>query len=190
MSIGFEKERRGIGGGEDKEDYIFEVKDMNLEDVKVEIIEDEKENVLKNMVSLYLHDLSEYADDLRINSEGKFEYGGLHYYFTEKDLIPFFIYWKNEIAGFVLLNSGKYVPEDAEFSIHEIFVLKSFRGMGVAFSAVSKIIKMYKGKYRVEQLKENTSAVKFWKSFYKKMNIDYVEKEEILDGYEVYVQLF
>ena len=190
MSIGFEKERWGIGGGEDKEDYIFEVKDMNLEDVKVEIIEDEKENVLKNMVSLYLHDLSEYADDLRINSEGKFEYGGLHYYFTEKDLIPFFICWKNEIAGFVLLNSGKYVPEDAEFSIHEIFVLKSFRGMGVAFSAVSKIIKMYKGKYRVEQLKENTSAVKFWKSFYKKMNIDYVEKEEILDGYEVYVQLF
>ena len=60
----------------------------------------------------------------------------------------------------------------------------------MAFSAVSKIIKMYKGKYRVEQLKENTSAVKFWKSFYKKMNIDYVEKEEILDGYEVYVQLF
>lgn len=82
------------------------------------------------------------------------------------------------------------MPEDAEFSIHEIFVLKSFRGMGVAFSAVSKIIKMYRGKYRVEQLKENTSAIKFWKRFYEKMNIDYVEKEEVLDGYEVYVQLF
>lgn len=46
---------------------------MSLKDVKVEIIEGEKENVLKNIVSLYLHDLSEYADDLKINSEGKFE---------------------------------------------------------------------------------------------------------------------
>ncbi|WP_408638941.1 GNAT family N-acetyltransferase [Roseburia porci] len=50
--------------------------------------------------------------------------------------------------------------------MHEIFVLKSFRGKGVAFSAVSKIMEMYKGKYRVEQLKENTSAIKFWKRFY------------------------
>lgn len=163
---------------------------MGFGDVKVEIIESEKENVLKNIVSLYLHDLSEYADDLKINSEGKFEYSGLHYYFTEKELTPFFIYWKSEIVGFVLLNSGKYVPGDAEFSIHEIFVLKSFRGMGVAFSAVSKIAEMYQGKYRVEQLKDNLPAIRFWKSFYKKMNIDYVEKEEVLDGYEVYVQLF
>ena len=163
---------------------------MCLQDIKVEIIDAEKESVLENMVSVYLHDLSEYADDLKINTEGKFEYEGLHYYFTEKELMPFFIYWKNEIAGFLLLNSGKYVPEDVEFSIHEIFVLKSFRGRGVALGAVSKIIEMYKGKYRVEQLKMNKTAINFWKNFYKRLNIDYVEKEEILDGFEVYTQLF
>ena len=139
---------------------------MCLQDIKVEIIDAEKESVLENMVSVYLHDLSEYADDLKINTEGKFEYEGLHYYFTEKELMPFFIYWKNEIAGFLLLNSGKYVPEDAEFSIHEIFVLKSFRGRGVALGAVSKIIEMYKGKYRVEQLKMNKTAINFWKNFW------------------------
>ena len=49
---------------------------------------------------------------------------------------------------------------------------------------------MYKGKYRVEQLKMNKTAINFWKNFYKRLNIDYVEKEEILDGFEVYTQLF
>lgn len=163
---------------------------MCSQDIKVEVVGVEQENVLNNIVGLYLHDLSEYADDLKINSEGKFEYEGLHYYFTEKELTPFFIYWKNEIVGFLLLNSGKYVPEDAEFSIHEIFVLKSFRGKGIAFHAVSKILEMYKGKYRVEQLKKNETAIKFWKNFYKKLGLDYVEKKELLDGFEVYTQLF
>lgn len=163
---------------------------MCLEDIKVVEISEEKENVLKNLVSLYLHDLSEFADDLVIDEEGKFEYDGLHYYFTEKELKPFFIYCKDEIAGFILLNSDKYVPGDAEYSIHEIFILKAFRGKGVASVALKKVFEMYKGKYKVEQLKENKLAIDFWKGFYKKQNIDYQEEVEIMDGFEVYTQLF
>lgn len=138
------------------------------ENIKVVKIGEEKINILMNLLSLYLHDLSEFADDLKINEEGKYEYEGIKYYFIKEELNPFFIYYNDEIAGFVLLNGGKYVPGDAEYSIHEIFILKSFRGKGVATIAIKKIFEMYKGKYKVEQLQDNKLAVKFWNGFYKK----------------------
>ena len=34
---------------------------------------------------------------------------------------------------------------------------------------------MYKGEYKVEQLRDNELAINFWKGFYKKQNIDYRE---------------
>ena len=160
------------------------------EDIKVVKIGAEKEGILKNLVSLYLHDLSEFSDDLKVNQEGKFEYEGLNYYFTEKELNPFLIYCNDEISGFVLLNSGKYVPGDAQYSIHEIFILKSFRRKGVAASAIKKIFEIYKGKYKVEQLQDNKLAINFWRGFYKKENIIYKEETEVIDGFNVYTQFF
>ncbi|GEM_PF-6552075 len=108
----------------------------------------------------------------------------------EKVSNPFLIYCNDEIAGFVLLNSGKYVPKDAEYSIHEIFILKSFRGKGVATIAVKKLFEMYTGKYKIAQLEDNKLAISFWKGFYKKQNIAYEEKVEVIDGFNGYIQLF
>ena len=60
------------------------------ENIKVVKIDEEKINVLMNLLSLYLHDLSEFADDLKINEEGKYEYEGIKYYFIKEELNPFF----------------------------------------------------------------------------------------------------
>lgn len=124
------------------------------ENIKVVKIGEEKINILMNLLSLYLHDLSEFSDDLKISEE------------------------------------GKYVPGDAEYSIHEIFILKSFRGKGVATIAIKKIFEMYKGKYKVEQLQDNKLAVKFWNGFYKKQNIVCKEEIEVIDGFNCCTQVF
>lgn len=149
-------------------------------------ISEEKENILKNLVSLYLHDLSEFADDLKINEGGRFEYDGIEYYFNRQGLKPFLIYCNNEIAGFILLNTGSFVPEEAQYSIHELFILKSFRKKGIATMAIKKIFQIYKGKYKVEQLQDNKLAIIFWNRFYKKQNIDYEEKVEVIDNLNCY----
>ena len=150
----------------------------------------EKESILRNLINLYLHDLSEFADDLKTDQEGKFEYDGINYYFIEEELIPFLIYCNDEIAGFILLNTGKYVPGDAQFSIHEIFILKSFRGKGVATIAIKEIFEIYKGKYKVEQLQDNKLAINFWNAFYSKQNIAYKEEIEVIDGFNCCSQIF
>ncbi|MEG2936311.1 MAG: GNAT family N-acetyltransferase, partial [Clostridium sp.] len=115
---------------------------------------------------------------------------GIEYYFSKEELNPFLIYCNGKIAGFVLLNSGKYVPKDIEYSIHEIFILKSFRGKGVATNAIKKLFDMYKGKYKVKQLQDNKLAVNFWSKFYKNEDIDYEEEVEVIDGFNGCSQVF
>lgn len=147
-------------------------------------------NLLKNLVSLYLHDLSEFADDLKVNEEGKFEYDCIEYYFKLEELTPLLIYSNNEIDGFVLLNSGKYVPNDVDYSIHELFILKSYRNKGIAGSAVKQVLDKYRGRYKVAQLGKNKLAIGFWKNFFEKSNIEFQEKVEKVDGFECYTQIF
>jgi Fe-S cluster biosynthesis and repair protein YggX len=46
---------------------------MNLNEKKLERISIESKAKLENLMSIYLHDLSEFASDLKINEDGKFE---------------------------------------------------------------------------------------------------------------------
>lgn len=164
---------------------------MNIKNnVKLLVIDQAKQNVLENLMNLYLHDLSEFADDLKINDEGRYEYNGLDYYFKDKELMPFFIYCNNEIAGFVLVNSGHYVPSDVDYDIHEIFVLKNYRGRGVAAAATKKVFALYSGRYLVAQLEHNKTAIHFWKNFYEKQYIKYDETVQTIHGLNCFIQIF
>lgn len=163
---------------------------MNSDEVKLVPIPIEKINILENLMALYLHDLSEFAEDLKINDCGKFVYDGLEYYFKTEELRPFFIYFKNEIAGFILLNSGRYVPMVIDYSVHEFFILKSFRKKGIGSMAINKIFEIYKGKYKIVQLAKNRLAIEFWTNLYKANEIKYSEMEEISDGLECAMQIF
>jgi len=158
---------------------------MNLVEVKLE-----EKAKLKGLMSLYLHDLSEFAEDLKVNKDGLFEYEGIDLYFKDEELMPFFICTKNEVVGFVLINSGKFVDPNIDYSIHELFILKGFRRKGIAQITIEKILNSYMGKYKVEQLKENKTAIGFWRNFYEVQGIKYIEEKEEIDGFECLIQIF
>jgi predicted acetyltransferase len=163
---------------------------MISDEVKLAPIAIEEKHILENLLTLFLHDLSEFADDIKVNEDGKFEYNGLELYFKYEDLKPFFICFKNEIAGFVFLNTGKFVPKDSDISIHELFILKAFRRKGVGAIAVKKILDLNKGKYKIGQLINNKQAINFWTNFYRKQGIEYQETKEMFGGLDVVYQAF
>lgn len=163
---------------------------MNLNETRLEKIAIGSKSKLENLMSIYLHDLSEFADDLKINEDGKFEYDGLELYFKSEDLTPYFIIYQGEVAGFVLFNKGKYVSKDIDYTVHEIFILKGFRNKGIAKAAVKILLDAYKGKYRIVQISTNNTAVNFWRKFYEKQGIKYIESKEKLDNLEANVQIF
>lgn len=163
---------------------------MNLNEIELERANIESKAKLENLMSIYLHDLSEFAADLKINEDGKFEYDGLELYFKSEDLTPYFITYKGEVAGFVLFNTGKYVPKDIDYVVHELFILKSFRKKGIGNAAIKILLDKYKGKYRIVQILTNKIAVNFWTKFYKKQHIEYIESKEKQDDLEGNVQVF
>jgi len=163
---------------------------MNLNEIKLEQVTLKTKTKLENLMNLYLHDLSEFASDLKINEDGKFEYEGFELYFTSDDLKPFFIIYQDGMVGFVLLNTGKYVPRDIDYTIHEVFLLRGFRKKGIATVSIKKLFDLYKGRYNIVQLGNNKIAIDFWKSFYKIEGIKYTEIKEIVDNFECCTQIF
>ena len=118
--------------------------------VKLERIKLEQLPGLKQMMHCYLEDLSKYAIDLEPKEDGEFVYDELEYYFSVKELAPFFVYCDQQIAGFTLVNSGSYVPMAVNYSIHEFYIAPDFRGRGVGSIAVNAIFDCFKGKYKIE----------------------------------------
>lgn len=163
---------------------------MNLNKAKLERVTVVSKVKLENLMSIYLHDLSEFADDLKINEDGRFEYDGLDLYFKSEDLTPYFITYQGEVAGFVLFNTGKYVPKDIDYVVHELFILKNFRNKGIGSAAIRILLDEFKGKYRIVQISTNKTAVNFWIKFYDKQGIKYIESKEKLDDLDCDVQIF
>lgn len=150
----------------------------------------EEKCILENYLSLYLHDLSEYTNDLKVCKDGRFQYKGLELYFKREELKPYFIYFNDEVIGFILLNTGRFVPQDIDYSIHEMFILRSYRGRGIAAKAITKLFSDHQGIYKIQQMERNLPAISFWKKFYKAEKINYHETVEALDNIRCYTQVF
>lgn len=146
--------------------------------------------VLENLISLYLHDLSEFADDLKIDENGLFEYEGLELYYTSDELMAYFITLDHEIIGLVFINTGKYAPQGVDYSINEFFILKSYRRKGLSKLAINEFMKNHHGTYEIIQFENNITAVNFWHKYLKSEGITYKETKEFSDGFEVYQQVF
>jgi len=139
---------------------------------------------------MYLHDMSEFADFLKLSVDGSYKYQNLHYYWEKDELSAFFIKIDSEIAGFVLSNKPPYIPDDCEISIQEFFILKKFRGKGFGMEAALKFLERFPGKYFIAQLRNNKPAIEFWHSVYSTLRLEYDEREEIDSGVKILTQRF
>lgn len=57
---------------------------------------------IKNLFQFYLHDLSEFAETLNVNSQGKFENNDVDTFFGMENAISMTIKIKDEVIGFIL----------------------------------------------------------------------------------------
>ncbi|GAM14575.1 GNAT family N-acetyltransferase [Mesobacillus selenatarsenatis] len=157
--------------------------------VTLEKIRPDKKEVLRNLYSLYLHDLSAYTDGLQISKDGSFEFDSFSLIWEKEGITPYFIKVDEKLAGFVLILEAPFTKK-VDKVINDFFVLNAFRGKGVSKAAVSEIFAHNKGRYYISQLVKNETAVHFWKNIYKQMEIDFVEQPEVQDGEEVVYQTF
>jgi predicted acetyltransferase len=140
-----------------------------------------KKEILKNLMTLYLHDLSEFSNEININQEsGLFEFDVFDLFFEKEGLTPFFIVHEKNVIGFILLQSGPYSNQEfADYVLNSFFILKKYRRRGLGREACREFFNKFPGRYAIGQLLNNKPAILYWKNIYKTFNIDFYEKEEI-----------
>jgi predicted acetyltransferase len=119
----------------------------------IDKVNSDRKEILKNLMTLYLHDLSEFIDNISLNSNnGLFEFDVLDWFFEKEGLTPFFINLGGEPVGFILLQSGPYSNQEyADYVLNSFFIIKNQRRKGIGkFMNHMGLFLMKKRKLRME----------------------------------------
>lgn len=145
---------------------------------------------LRNLYSLYLHDLSEFSYSLSINKDGLYEFEGFDQVIARRELQPYFICYEGECIGFLLLAQHPFTARGTDYCINDIFILRAFRRRGFAADAIHEVFKQRRGHFCVPQLQANEGALQFWRSVYARCGILYKEEYLLLEGEPCVVHTF
>lgn len=121
-------------------------------------------SVLKNLMQLYLYDLSE-IEGIDVDERGRFSYPALDLYWTEAGRYPFLIRVDGRLAGFALVSQHSRLTGPFEgHTIAEFFILRRYRRMGVGRAAATQIFDRFPGRWEVATIATNIPAQAFWRS--------------------------
>lgn len=146
--------------------------------------------ILRNLYSLYLHDLSKYTTNIDIGQDGFFHYSDLDLFWGTEGISPYFIKSGNDIIGFLLLLERPFLKKENDFSINDIFILNKYRGKGFGRKVLEILFEKKRGAYYVIELVGNLPAVSFWKNVFTHFHIEFEEKRELVDDDPCLIQTF
>lgn len=153
------------------------------------VLESEK-TIIRNLYSLYLHDLSRFTTKLDIGEDGAFHFDELDQFWNVQGLSPFFIKDQDQIVGFILLLERPLLKKNNDYGINDLFILNKYKGQGFAKQAIGKLFEEKQGTYFVIQVLENKGAITFWKKLYHELNIQFDEKQDLIDDEPCIIQTF
>lgn len=132
--------------------------------------------VLGNLWPLYVHDLSEF-DAKDPNRHGVLgEDDGVRTIAEQalrqdtwssepQALFPYIIMADDRPVGFNLIAARSRLPPgiDADFVVHEFFVLRAFRGRGIGTRAARSGFDAHRGRWEVVTYPQHSRAISFWR---------------------------
>ena len=153
------------------------------------VLESEK-SILRNLYSLYLHELSNFTTNLNLGEDGIFHYDELDDFWKVDGLSPYFITLNEKNIGFILLLERPFLKKSNDYGINDFFILNQYKGKGLAVQAARKIFEEKPGQYFIIQVVENKRAVAFWKKVYTGLNIETNERQNLIDEELCLIQTF
>ncbi|WP_405169544.1 GNAT family N-acetyltransferase [Paenibacillus sp. FSL H3-0286] len=145
--------------------------------------------IINNLYPLYLHDLSEIWGTIP-NRYGVFEedetqtlqeQNKVFDIWWEKAgiLYPYLIKENDIPVGFALVATPPYTPSVCEFYLNEFFILRPYRGKGIAEYAAKEVFKLHLGNWELQTNPTDTNrrAQHFWRKTLKEYTSDsYLEE--------------
>jgi len=119
--------------------------------------------------------MSEFEEkDRPLNKSGQYNYKYLDRYWIERGRYPYLFFAGKEIAGFAFVRKVK-----KHYSVAEFFVLRKFRKRGLGLRWATEIIQEHPGEWKIDFLKKNEIAEKFWRKVASNVASDSVEKGKL-----------
>ena len=131
-----------------------------MSDVSIRPAGPQDRTVIENLIQLYLYDMAE-GFQFPVGPDGRFAYDFLDHFWQR----PYLIFWRDELAGFVLVIVGSPITaaKDPQF-VAEFFVLRAYRGMGVGRAAFRDVLRANPGRWQIGVMERNRAASAFWLS--------------------------
>lgn len=127
--------------------------------VEIKEVKINQKDILERLLQLYLHNLSlDFPIEFDSNV-GEYKYDDINKYFEFKNNKAFFIYYQNELAGFVLIDLFEELNV-----IQELFVLNNYKRRGVGKIAINKVFDQFKGNWEIKAVPYSKSAESFWQN--------------------------
>lgn len=150
--------------------------------IEIKLNTHQSAHIIKNMWPAYQHELAQYNGAIP-NKYGLFGVGNeiksldQHaelqnpWWEDPSSLFPYIIWVDEKAAGFCLVAGRKRLPDEinADFVIHEFFLLHPYRGHGIAKLAALEAIKKHPGKWEIVTDPDNHRALKFWTGVIKEL---------------------
>ncbi len=146
--------------------------------IQVELCPAADKYIICNMYPFYLYDLSEIWERLP-NRYGVFEEDDCCATLAQQSdvfkiwwrhpgvLFPFLIRVNGIPAGFALVSTPPYVPagEQVEYFLHEFFLMRPFRGKGIAQQAAKYVFDSFSGRWALHTnpTGRNMHTRRFWR---------------------------
>jgi predicted acetyltransferase len=123
--------------------------------IKILAASEAKKSELREMLSAYLRELSQYGDvDLG--------YRFFDSYWTDDNRWPYLIVKDESPVGFALVNTWSPSGKGADFALAEFYVRPEFRGMGVGKRAFTSLLQKRFGIWKLSVMADNETGKAFW----------------------------
>ena len=122
------------------------------------------DQLLANLLELYIHDLSAVFPAIELGESGRFGYEKLGLYFSDPErYLAFVVRSAGRVAGFALATRGSPVTnEPRAFDVAEFFILRRYRRSGVGRRAAELLWNRLPGTWTVRVSEGNVGALSFW----------------------------
>lgn len=132
---------------------------LSLDLVRIVAATEADAPLLANLLELYTHDLSDVFPHVVLGTDGRFGYPRLADYWRADGQRAAYVIWiADRVAGFALMTG----THDNGFDVAEFFVIKQFRGTGVAQRAAHHLWAAHPGRWTVRVSVRNVRALRFW----------------------------
>ena len=115
--------------------------------------------VLRRLLQLYLHDMSEFTGD-DVDAHGEFGYRYFDHYWAAaagEERHPLFVRADGVLAGFALVRKAA-----GEWQMAEFFIMRRFRRHRIGSLAAEAVFRQFPGRWSVHELPANLPAQLFW----------------------------